>query len=128
MLETSCKFTYLPHMTATPINELNDRAQDIFRVVVEAYLESGAPVGSRTISKISALELSPASIRNVMQDLEELGLLAAPHTSAGRMPTDLPGANAKVTEKRSEAYASYVTQATPRLGADIGLRYEWSTI
>ena len=76
-------------MTTTPITELNDRAQDIFRVVVEAYLESGAPVGSRTISKISALELSPASIRNVMQDLEELGLLAAPHTSAGRMPTEL---------------------------------------
>ncbi len=68
---------------------MNDRAQDIFRVVVEAYLDSGIPVGSRTISKISQLELSPASIRNVMQDLEELGLLAAPHTSAGRMPTEL---------------------------------------
>ena len=76
-------------MTTTPITELNERAQDIFRVVVEAYLDSGAPVGSRTISKISQLELSPASIRNVMQDLEELGLLAAPHTSAGRMPTEI---------------------------------------
>ncbi|QJB68966.1 heat-inducible transcriptional repressor HrcA [Parasphingorhabdus halotolerans] len=76
-------------MTTTPITEMNDRTRDIFRVVVEAYLESGAPVGSRTISKISPLELSPASIRNVMQDLEELGLLAAPHTSAGRMPTEL---------------------------------------
>jgi len=76
-------------MTNTPITEMNDRAQDIFRVVVEAYLDSGIPVGSRTISKISQLELSPASIRNVMQDLEELGLLAAPHTSAGRMPTEL---------------------------------------
>jgi heat-inducible transcriptional repressor len=72
----------------SPILELNDRARDVFRVVVESYLESGAPIGSRTISKLSGLNLSPASIRNVMQDLEELGLLAAPHTSAGRMPTD----------------------------------------
>ncbi|MGV3482050.1 MAG: heat-inducible transcriptional repressor HrcA [Sphingobium sp.] len=75
-------------MTTPPVSELTDRARDIFRVVVESYLESGAPVGSRTISKLSALSLSPASIRNVMQDLEELGLLAAPHTSAGRMPTE----------------------------------------
>jgi heat-inducible transcriptional repressor len=71
-----------------PIAELNDRTRNIFRVVVESYLESGAPVGSRTLSKISGLSLSPASIRNVMQDLEEAGLLAAPHTSAGRMPTE----------------------------------------
>lgn len=70
-----------------PIHELNDRARDVFRIVVENYLDSGIPVGSRTISKISGLNLSPASIRNVMQDLEEIGLLAAPHTSAGRMPT-----------------------------------------
>jgi len=71
-----------------PIHEMTDRARDVFRIVVESYLETGVPVGSRTISKISALNLSPASIRNVMQDLEELGLLAAPHTSAGRMPTE----------------------------------------
>ncbi len=75
-------------MSVSPIAELNDRARDVFRTVVEAYLDSGAPVGSRTISRMSGLNLSPASIRNVMQDLEELGLLAAPHTSAGRMPTD----------------------------------------
>jgi heat-inducible transcriptional repressor len=74
-------------MTA-PVTELTDRARDVFRVVVESYLDSGAPVGSRTISKLSGLNLSPASIRNVMQDLEEVGLLAAPHTSAGRMPTE----------------------------------------
>jgi heat-inducible transcriptional repressor len=79
---------YLYYMTATPITELNDRARDVFRIVVESYLDNGAPVGSRTISKSTALNLSPASIRNVMQDLEELGLLAAPHTSAGRMPTE----------------------------------------
>lgn len=75
-------------MTNTPINELNDRTRTIFRMVVESYLDSGAPVGSRTISKFAGLNLSPASIRNVMQDLEEAGLLAAPHTSAGRMPTE----------------------------------------
>ena len=73
----------------TPITEMTDRTRDIFRVVVESYLDTGAPVGSRTISKAPGLELSPASIRNVMQDLEELGLLAAPHTSAGRMPTEI---------------------------------------
>ena len=72
-----------------PILELNDRARDVFRSVVESYIDSGAPIGSRTISKLAGINLSPASIRNVMQDLEELGLLAAPHTSAGRMPTDI---------------------------------------
>ena len=72
-----------------PVTELTDRARDVFRVVVESYIGSGSPVGSRTISKIGGINLSPASIRNVMQDLEELGLLAAPHTSAGRMPTDI---------------------------------------
>ena len=72
----------------TSIGELSDRARDVFRLVVEAYLESGHPVGSRTIARTSPLSLSPASIRNVMQDLEETGLLAAPHTSAGRIPTE----------------------------------------
>jgi heat-inducible transcriptional repressor len=71
-----------------PVTELTDRARDVFRIVVESYIDSGQPVGSRTISKLSPLNLSPASIRNVMQDLEECGLLAAPHTSAGRMPTE----------------------------------------
>lgn len=75
-------------MTTASIGEMSDRARDVFRMVVEAYLESGHPVGSRTISRTSQLNLSPASIRNVMQDLEEAGLLAAPHTSAGRIPTE----------------------------------------
>jgi heat-inducible transcriptional repressor len=75
-------------MTSPPITEMTLRARDVFKLVVEAYLESGQPVGSRTLSKFAALNLSPASIPNVMQDLEELGLLAAPHTSAGRMPTE----------------------------------------
>jgi heat-inducible transcriptional repressor len=70
------------------ILELSDRARDVFRMVVEAYVESGQPIGSRTIAQTSGLNLSPASIRNVMQDLEEAGLIAAPHTSAGRIPTD----------------------------------------
>jgi heat-inducible transcriptional repressor len=74
-------------MTGT-IHEMSDRARDVFRLVVEAYLDNGQPVGSRTISRTSMLNLSPASIRNVMQDLEETGLLAAPHTSAGRVPTE----------------------------------------
>ena len=72
----------------TPVAELSTRAREVFRRVVEGYLESGAPVGSRTLARLGGLSLSPASIRNVMQDLEELGLLAAPHTSAGRMPTE----------------------------------------
>jgi heat-inducible transcriptional repressor len=74
--------------TPAPVHELTDRARDVFRVVVENYLGSGTPVGSRTISRSGVMNLSPASIRNVMQDLEELGLLAAPHISAGRMPTE----------------------------------------
>ena len=74
---------------SAPVQELTTRARDVFRVVVEQYLDSGAPVGSRTISKLSGLNLSPASIRNVMQDLEEAGLLDHPHTSAGRMPTEI---------------------------------------
>ena len=75
-------------MAITPITELTDRARDVFRTVVDSYLASGAPVGSKTIAQMSRLNLSPASIRGVMQELEELGLLASPHTSAGRMPTD----------------------------------------
>jgi heat-inducible transcriptional repressor len=75
-------------MTISPITELNDRARDIFRLVVESYLGTGAPVGSRSISQLPGINLSSASIRNVMQELEEVGLLAAPHVSAGRLPTE----------------------------------------
>ena len=74
---------------AGSISDLNQRSRDIFRAIVETYLDTGSPVGSRTLSKHGAITLSPASIRNVMADLEELGLLAAPHTSAGRIPTDI---------------------------------------
>jgi len=76
-------------MQSPPITELNDRAREVFRQIVESYIQHGSPVGSRTLSKLTMLGLSPASIRNVMQDLEELGLLASPHSSAGRLPTEL---------------------------------------
>ncbi|MFQ6017966.1 MAG: heat-inducible transcriptional repressor HrcA [Kiloniellaceae bacterium] len=73
----------------TAIQELNERSREIFRYIVDAYVETGAPIGSRTIARRLGMGLSPATIRNVMADLEELGLLYAPHTSAGRMPTDI---------------------------------------
>ncbi len=73
----------------TTLEQLNQRSRDILRMIVEAYVETGAPVGSRTLSRRMGLELSPATVRNVMADLEDLGLLFAPHTSAGRLPTDL---------------------------------------
>ncbi len=66
---------------------LDDRAKLLLKSLVERYIADGKPVGSRTLSKASGLELSPATIRNVMSDLEELGLIASPHTSAGRIPT-----------------------------------------
>jgi heat-inducible transcriptional repressor len=71
------------------LQQINDRSREIFKRIVEAYLETGEPVGSRNISRILPMALSPASVRNVMQDLEELGLVYAPHTSAGRLPTDI---------------------------------------
>jgi heat-inducible transcriptional repressor len=66
---------------------LDKRAQSLLKVLVERYITEGQPVGSRTLSKYAGLELSPATIRNVMSDLEELGFIASPHTSAGRIPT-----------------------------------------
>lgn len=71
------------------IGELSERSREIFRHIVDAYVETGEPIGSRTISRRLGMNLSPATIRNVMADLEDLGLLYAPHTSAGRLPTDL---------------------------------------
>ena len=70
------------------ITELNERSRAVFRFIVDSYLETGEPVGSRLISNTSGIELSPASIRNVMSLLEREGLLYSPHTSAGRLPTD----------------------------------------
>src|SRR4051794_7109207 len=68
---------------------LDARSSAVLREIVEQYVETGEPVGSRTLSRRLPLNLSPATIRNVMSDLTEAGLLFAPHTSAGRLPTDL---------------------------------------
>jgi heat-inducible transcriptional repressor len=69
--------------------QLDERSREIFRQIVESYLATGEPVGSRNISRLIPITLSPASVRNVMADLEALGLIYAPHTSAGRLPTEL---------------------------------------
>lgn len=81
--------TYPAMAAALPLAQLDQRARDIFRDIVETYLDTGSPVGSRTLSRSSALSLSPASIRNVMADLAEMGLLDSDHVSAGRKPTHL---------------------------------------
>jgi len=78
----------MPEGQRLSLGELNERSRQILRHVVDAYVETGEPVGSRTISRRLGLALSPATIRNVMADLEEAGLLVAPHTSAGRLPTE----------------------------------------
>jgi len=70
------------------INELNERTRQILRLVIDAYVETGEPVGSRVISQKPGMHLSPATIRHAMVELEELGLLYSPHTSAGRLPTE----------------------------------------
>ncbi|RPI42937.1 MAG: heat-inducible transcriptional repressor HrcA [Betaproteobacteria bacterium] len=66
---------------------LNERAQTLLKTLIERYIAEGQPVGSRALSRFSGLELSPASIRNIMADLEEMGFISSPHTSAGRVPT-----------------------------------------
>jgi heat-inducible transcriptional repressor len=82
-----------PHDRLSPdpaaLTGLDSRSREIFRRIVDSYLATGEPVGSRHLSRILPIALSPASVRNVMQDLEELGLVYAPHTSAGRLPTEL---------------------------------------
>jgi len=77
-----------PPAAPSPIYELNERSREIFRVIVDGYVATGEPIGSRTLSRRIGQNLSPATIRNVMADLEEAGLLYAPHTSAGRLPTE----------------------------------------
>ncbi len=71
------------------ITELNERSREIFRSLVDGYIKTGEPVGSRTLSRMVGIDLSPATIRNVMADLEDTGLLYSPHTSAGRIPTEI---------------------------------------
>src|SRR5919199_3431852 len=84
----STPYSGLPHAQARAVAELNDRSREIFRQIVEGYVATGEPVGSRNISRILPMTLSPASVRNVMADLEAAGLIYAPHTSAGRLPTE----------------------------------------
>ncbi len=74
---------------AASLRQLNERSREIFKRIVETYLSTGEPVGSRNLSRALPMTLSPASVRNVMSDLESLGLIYAPHTSAGRLPTQL---------------------------------------
>jgi heat-inducible transcriptional repressor len=74
---------------STILTEMNDRSREVFRRVVESFLNSGDPVGSRTLTRTMSEKLSAATIRNTMQDLEFLGLLDSPHVSAGRIPTQL---------------------------------------
>jgi heat-inducible transcriptional repressor len=78
-----------PGATPGSLAQLNERSREIFRQIVETYLATGEPVGSRNLSRILPMTLSPASVRNVMSDLEQLGLVYAPHTSAGRLPTEM---------------------------------------
>ena len=72
----------------SPLDQLDDRTRTIFKLIVESYLSNGEPVGSRNLARGLPMSLSPASVRNVMSDLEHLGLIYAPHTSAGRLPTE----------------------------------------
>ncbi len=81
--------TYDRNMEQPDLTDLNDRSREVFRKVVEGYLETGTPVGSRTLTRNLSEQVSAATIRNVMQDLEFLGLLDSPHVSAGRIPTQL---------------------------------------
>src|SRR5213075_3116217 len=77
-----------PAQRQATVAALNDRAREVLRLVVESYVETGEPVGSRSLTRKITETLSPATIRNIMADLQDLGLLYAPHTSAGRLPTD----------------------------------------
>src|SRR2546430_16860252 len=75
-------------VAASPIGELSERSREIFRLIVDGYVATGEPIGSRTLSRLLGQHLSPATIRNVMADLEEAGLLYAPHPSARPPPTE----------------------------------------
>jgi heat-inducible transcriptional repressor len=77
-----------PAQRLATVTELNERAREVLRLVVESYVETGEPVGSRSLTRRITETLSPATIRNIMADLQDLGLLYAPHTSAGRLPTE----------------------------------------
>ena len=109
---------------------LDDRAKLLLKTLVERYIAEGQPVGSRTLSRAPGLDLSPATIRNVMSDLESLGLIASPHTSAGRIPTargyrlfvDTMGkmrADLVGMEESQSGEPVYVFNSTPMAGAEV---------
>src|SRR5438874_2904044 len=77
-----------PATAPSPISELNERSREIFRLIVDGYVATGEPIGSRTLSRLLGQHMSPGTIRNVMANLEEAGLLYSPHTSSGRLPTE----------------------------------------
>lgn len=115
-----------------PINSLNSRSREVFRLLVESYLETGEPMGSRTLTRSLTEQVSAATIRNVMQDLEHLGLLDSPHVSAGRIPTqqglrmfvdallevgDLPNEERKQIEKSISKEESEIGTLIDKAGA-----------
>src|SRR6185503_5574133 len=97
---------------------LDDRARLLLKALVERYIADGQPVGSRTLSRASGLELSPATIRNVMSDLEELGLIVSPHTSAGRIPTARGYRLFVDTMLTAQPFAGVASIEQPRLPPD----------
>lgn len=95
-LQELCEVSYIapmnasrPPISGTPVETLDERSRAVFREIVETYLDRGEPLGSRNLARQLAVSLSPATIRNVMSDLEHLGLIYAPHVSAGRLPTEI---------------------------------------
>ncbi|HEY0676304.1 MAG TPA: hypothetical protein VGD25_08835, partial [Immundisolibacter sp.] len=101
----------MPAPRRTTPDELNDRALALLKGLVEHYVADGRPVGSKTLARDLGLGLSPATLRNVMADLERLGLIAAPHTSAGRIPT----------AKGLRVFVDTLLRATPIDGAEEGV-------
>ena len=100
------------------LHEMNDRSREVFRRVVESYLETGEPVGSRTLTRALSEKVSAATIRNVMQDLEFMGLLDSPHASAGRLPSQMGlrlfvDGMMRAHEPSAEERAAIEARATP---------------
>jgi heat-inducible transcriptional repressor len=120
---------------------MDERAKSLLKTLVELYIAEGTPVGSRTLSRASGLELSPATIRNVMADLEDLGLIASPHTSAGRIPTargyrvfvdtmltarpidavDLPAAREQLQADQPQRVIAHAAQMLSQLSSFVGV-------
>jgi heat-inducible transcriptional repressor len=120
---------------------MDERAKSLLKTLVELYIAEGTPVGSRTLSRASGLELSPATIRNVMSDLEDLGLIASPHTSAGRIPTargyrvfvdtmltarpidgvELPGAREQLQADQPQRVIAHAAQMLSQLSSFVGV-------